>query len=762
MKLFSCPHLAACIMAGLLSAGLLSCTEAETLLLHAVPNQQVQVGSELTVEMVVSNAAGGAPRFSVRSPSIADLNERSTPPQFIPFGSTGAYLKWTPLARDVGDHIFRVEAGTASQATGVNFRVRVLAGSAAPVFLKPLGSGKTVNMDESNCINFEVIVQDTDTARVAIFLEAPIEDGYQFIDNGDNTGSFDWCPSVDQMQRASRYSVNFAADDGDGHVTRKPFSLLLRQAVGMDCPGRAPTIEHQPPRDTNGVIQVELTARIADDIGIGMPMPRVHYSLVPPANLAERELDTLSVVDMERQSGTERDGLYVATVPLEIPPDHPDPSNPQLFYFIEVTDNDDPGGNCDHRVSQPRSGYINVSVSPPSDGTPAQACLPCQADSACGSGLCVDLGDGQPVCLPRCGAGGPGNGNCDGVGSAGCCDGSFLLVCSGTNVQTFDCGSEDSCGWSATEGAYSCSPTQPSDPVGRFPRACGDPGGAGCPQGFSCSGGALTSVNGSADVVCRPDNGSCLQDCIDDAYEQNDSQAEVMAPIQANQTVTDLRLCGVGDGVDRDYFGVFLDAGRTLVVEALFRHEDGDLDLSLLDNVGQAIQASYSYDDNERIEACLEPGFYYIHAWSINRRISLDYELSLSTPDQACCVDDVGEDDDGPNQAQVVEVGEAVGNRVICPGDEDWYAIELNANDQVVAEMIFDHESATDDLDVFLYDTDGITELTPCCDIENGQSGDSDERLEYTVPRAGIYYFAVIGYRGASNDYMIGFEVQPN
>ena len=76
------------------------------------------------------------------------------------------------------------------------------------------------------------MVQDNDTPRVAIYLDEPLEEGYRFEDAGDNDGQFRWCPSQDQIFNASQYTVNFAADDGDGHVTRKPFALILREALG--------------------------------------------------------------------------------------------------------------------------------------------------------------------------------------------------------------------------------------------------------------------------------------------------------------------------------------------------------------------------------------------------------------------------------------------------------------------------------------------------------------------------------------------------
>ena len=96
----------------------------------------------------------------------------------------------------------------------------------------------------------------------------------------------------------------------------------------------------------------------------------------------------------------------------------------------------------------------------------------------------------------------------------------------------------------------------------------------------------------------------------------------------------------------------------------------------------------------------------------------------------------------------------------ICVDDPDWYEIDLNAGDTLVVDLLFDQYSFDDDLDVYLYDIGGVTNLTPCCDSNNGQSGTSDEQLTYTVTTTGTYYVVVEGYDGSTNEYMIGLDVQ--
>ena len=77
-----------------------------------------------------------------------------------------------------------------------------------------------------------------------------------------------------------------------------------------------------------------------------------------------------------------------------------------------------------------------------------------------------------------------------------------------------------------------------------------------------------------------------------------------------------------------------------------------------------------------------------------------------------------------------------------------------------MVDVLFDHFANEDDLDVYIYDRDGQTNLTPCCNITNGQSATSDEHLEYAVNKVGTYHVVVGGYRDAQIDNAISFEVQ--
>ena len=101
--------------------------------------------------------------------------------------------------------------------------------------------------------------------------------------------------------------------------------------------------------------------------------------------------------------------------------------------------------------------------------------------------------------------------------------------------------------------------------------------------------------------------------------------------------------------------------------------------------------------------------------------------------------------------------GEAIESRKVCGRDEDWYAIDLRAQQELTVNLEFLHERS--DLDVFVYGTDGITNLTPCCQNNNGHSSTDNETLVHRVDNDGIYYVVVRGFNEAENEYRIDFSV---
>lgn len=655
--------------------------------LQPIDDQTIEVGAELTLEIVGADDDDDSLSFSVSCDSIADLTTRAHPPRFDSFGPTSAYFRWTPLALDVGTHELTISVSDGKDSASQTFTVDVSAGNAVPVFREPLGSGTTLDLSVSTCIELDILVEDPDSPDVDISLEEPLEDGYEFVQDGAVAGVFSWCPSNKQIESSERYTLNLKADDRDGHIGRKKYVIVLRREL-ENCPGEGPVITHTEPGPQSTLLDIEITAQVTDDLGVpGQPV--LYYSGNAPANPANPDFDQFVQLLMSRTAGDAQSGTYTAHVPNPVLAE-PVGTVRTIYYFIEAMDDDDAEGTCDHRTTAPAGDVYSVDVERPTSGTTLGHCESCSADVQCTSGMCVALTGGSPTCLDTC--------------------------------------------------------TTP---------------GAGCTDGGTCSSQPWTSVNGLGGLVCLPEGSSCQGTCTDDAYEDNDFMTDPGIQDLPAGTYPGLMMCGDGASwSDEDFYRLALSNPEEVTVSLLFSHSDGDIDLDLIDDTGALIGSSDSVTDNESVTLCLQAGTYYAIAYSYDPQVNASYDLVINIPPGGCCADDAWEPSDGALEAIPVVPTDVVDQVNICEGDEDWFQIDLLAGDTLVVDLLFDQLTFEQDLDVYLYDRDGQTNLTPCCDSGNGQSGTPDEQLTYTVNAAGTYYVVVDGYQSAVNDYIIGFEVQ--
>jgi len=732
------------------------------LALQPIPDQTVAVGAELQVELVVTNTGGANPQFTAACATLPDLMGRPSRPAFAPFGA-GAFMRWTPLGTDVGQHVIEIRATTAAGTTTGVFNVDIVPGEAAPVFLKPLGSGKTLDLGRERCARVDVEVEDSDTPMVRIALERPIEENYEFEMKGPSKGEFEFCPTEQQITKADQYTVNFAADDEDGHITRKKFAIVLRRTLGQNCEGEAPSIQHLPPEEQTTRGPITFTAEVTDDIGVEGE-PKLYYSLETQSPNRGIDVDRFTPVGMRRIGGNGTNGTYEASVPSPVEMDEPGVTR-SMYYFIEATDNDDMRGNCDHRTTLPDNNLFVLQVRAPERDVGAATCGECSRDADCQSGLCVRVGSGN-YCVDACAQSAPES--CGSLTEAGCCDGNILAFCNAGRVTQLNCADRPSCGWNASESIYDCQTAGGEDPSGRVPIACPF---AGCPAGTTCSGRPVTTVDGDQELVCMPDSGQCVGGgdpgpgpgpgpgpdpapaCIDDVFEENDSINDVGTDIEPG-TYRNLRLCGDGIFSDDDFYPIFVGDATELSVQLDFLHADGDIDLSLKDEEGVTFLGSVSSTDNEELSTCLSDGLYYINVWSVDGGINAAYDMSIELG--RCCLDDAREDrgDDNAQTATVVGPGEEYPDGQICENDEDWYVIDLFQGDTLDVVVLFDHDGPEDDLDVFVLDP---AELI----VGSGVSFTSDEEVNVTAVMSGPHYIRVRGHMGSTNSYHIGFDVLP-
>ena len=245
-----------------------------------------------------------------------------------------------------------------------------------------------------------------------------------------------------------------------------------------------------------------------------------------------------------------------------------------------------------------------------------------------------------------------------------------------------------------------------------------------------------------------------------------------------------------------------LQNGDIRDVEILFAHQRGDLDIQLFaeGQYSEPISRAESRTDNERISYQVEStGTYYLLVFD-SQSGQNSYRMRMTVGNQNCedecdeegqkrcegdgyqvcgadhdgddclewgpvvscnglfcqngeCVDDCT-DDYEPNNS-LADANEfaagSVGGLRICPDDEDWYQVQLDAGASVQVEIIFEH--ADGDLDMGLYDVDSSS-------LGSSTSTNNREEISHTASSAGAFYIKVYGYSNAQNVYSLSVSVE--
>lgn len=385
----------------LLATGSVGCKPGSPPQIVDPGNQVAVVGETLTLNIFATDADGDPLSYSFRAEGLPDINRHAMLGR-APDGH--GVFTFTPVAGQEGTHIFDfiVSDGDYDTTLPITIEVRGASGSeSAPIFREPQ-AGVVLNLTEnvgSDCAFLEILVEDADSTEIELTQLPPSIPGAELaVASNGLEGSWEWCPSREQRE-VFQYRVTLSADDHDNPPTIKDIPIVLRRPTGEGCPGQAPVISHTP-EDFATLLDLRITAQVSDDMGLKSP-PVIFYAYEDPRGSGGIAWDRLSVADMNLESGDMRNGTWVGSIP------NPTVSGgvgttAEVFYIIEVLDDDDPNGECDHRTDSPADGVHVVSVENTGDGG-AALCEACSFDVQCGGDddLCVQLGNGT-VCGEAC------------------------------------------------------------------------------------------------------------------------------------------------------------------------------------------------------------------------------------------------------------------------------------------------------------------------------------------------------------------------
>lgn len=388
-------------------------------------DQTAIVGQQLRIDILATDPDGDSLDFRFAAGGVPDLAQTAT--MSIAPDGRGVFT-FTPLASQLGSHLFDFVVSDGDNDATVTININVIGAGGdgtLPVFRKPLGNGTVLDLEQADCVDFEIAVDDPDSSTVTLSQVPPtIQDSDLSADSSGLNGRWSWCPNREQLEAADRYDLTLSAQDIPANpATLKDYVVVLRRRSGSDCPGDAPVIMHTA-QDMASILDLPVEARVTDDIGL-KNAPILLYSYTDPGTPID--YSAMTVVDMRLMSGDMKDGTWRGHVPNPVVAEIG--ASADIWYAISASDNDDIDGDCDHLTDSPATGTHRATLTNDGSGV-AGLCGHCSADAQCGGAdLCVSQ-EGGAFCASAC----TGDAECDAE-----------FVCSPTPVQSIDGASARQC-----------------------------------------------------------------------------------------------------------------------------------------------------------------------------------------------------------------------------------------------------------------------------------------------------------------------------
>jgi hypothetical protein len=342
--------------------------------LDPIGPQTAVVGVELGV--MLRAATAGHVDFDFKSD--LDLQGRTVVPTLTPYANGEAMFRWTPLASDLGDHLFRFSATVDGVPASEMVDIRVVAGDSPISFRSPVGEGTTLDLGRAPCAVVPLLVDDTSATEVDIDAAGALPDGATITRDGPLSGQLKFCPPKTLAATQTIFPFTIVATDDGGARTEKRYTVVLgilappvvtppanpnpdpNPDPPMTCDTAAPTIDTTPHGDITTVGTPHIYAQLADAHGIYNAV--VFWSTDPPLDPENPDLFAMNSVDMQLLSGTAQNGQWGGTIPSPVI-DEPAGTSATIYYVIGTTDDDDAVAGCQyHATFSPTGGTYSFVI----------------------------------------------------------------------------------------------------------------------------------------------------------------------------------------------------------------------------------------------------------------------------------------------------------------------------------------------------------------------------------------------------------------
>jgi len=228
-------------------------TSAPTITITPIDDVTLAEGASLSVPVSASGPAGTVITLTASLPTFATLNPPGTGT-----GSVNTTITLTPPAGSTGTHHASVTATSLGGSVTEDFDIIVTGGTSGGNHAPVLSAPTNATVDIGSTLAFDVSATDEDLDHVDLFGSA-LPPGANFLDHGDNTGTFTWSPTASQ---AGTFTASFSGTDGRGGSGSASTIITVTGGVPQN---NAPTVSAPPVQAVDEGINLSFTV-VASDV----------------------------------------------------------------------------------------------------------------------------------------------------------------------------------------------------------------------------------------------------------------------------------------------------------------------------------------------------------------------------------------------------------------------------------------------------------------------------------------------------------------